>query len=347
MSEQADAQPKRVLIWGALLLVGAGLVTISYVVPHRSHRTMATIEAAARPSPTWAPLPTRELTAASSMAIDPDLGVLHRAILSGDLRAAEVMWEALRDADLGQNATIQTVGARIALLQGDTATAESRAWKAIGLEPKNAEVWSLLGVILRTAGDSSGADHALSIAAALEPSLTSDLFADRWVLAEMQGATDELVTLAESYAALHPDGAAGPYFRAKALLAIGEPLEAIELLVDKLQQAPDSPALIWYALGEAYLGRNGYKEAATALEVAAALLARGDASLYSVSDDPVGDLSSRLARAYVHIQRCAEAEDIARRLIPTQPELEALVEQAVICQTPTPTLTPWIPDQQR
>ncbi len=49
----------------------------------------------------------------------------------------------------------------------------------------------------------------------------------------------------------------------------------------------------------------------------------------------------------MHTERCAEAEDIARRLLSTQPELEALVEQAVICQTPTPTLTPWIPVQQQ
>jgi len=347
MIRQIRIQPQRALIWGALLLVGAGLITISYLAPDRYEAMVPTIAAEARPSATWAPLPTRALNDASTLAVDPDLGVLHRAILSGDLRAAEVMWEALQDAGLGQTAEIQVAGARIALLQGDTVTAESRVWEAIGLEPTNAEIWSLLGVISRTAGDTKGADEALSIAVGLEPSLSGDLFADRWALAAAQGATDQLVALAETYAVLHPDGQAGPYFRSTALLAIGEPLEAIELLVGTLEQTPDSPALIWYALGEAYLQRKGYAEAATAFEVAAALLARGDTSLLSVSEDPVSDLSSRLARAYVHTERCAEAEDIARRLLSTQPELEALVEQAVICQTPTPTLTPWIPVQQQ
>ncbi len=175
MIRQIRIQPQRALIWGALLLGGAGLITISYLAPDRYEAMVPTIAAEARPSATWAPLPTRALNDASTLAVDPDLGVLHRAILSGDLRAAEVMWEALQDAGLGQTAEIQVAGARIALLQGDTVTAESRVWEAIGLEPTNAEIWSLLGVISRTAGDTKGADEALSIAVGLEPSLSGDL----------------------------------------------------------------------------------------------------------------------------------------------------------------------------
>lgn len=347
MINKIGTLPQRALVWGALLLMGAGLIAISYVAPSRNETLAPMLAVEARPSATWAPLPTRALDSASTLTADPDLSVLHRAILSGDLRAAEVIYEALQDAGLGQTAEIQVAGARIALLQGNTVAAESRIWEAIGLAPTNAEIWSLLGVISRTAGDTKGAGEALAIAAGLEPSLAGDLFADQWALAAAQGATDQLVALAESYAVLHPDGQMGPYFRSKALLAIGEPLEAIELLVGTLEQKPDSSALIWYALGEAYLQRSGYAEAATAFEVAAALLARGDTSLLSVSEDPVSDLNSRLAKAYVRTERCAEAEDIARRLVSAQPELEALVEQAVICQTPTPTLTPWIPVQRQ
>lgn len=337
---------RRALTFLALPLLGIGLVAISYTLPQRGNTITTEPPPEVRPSATWAPLPARLATDNSSQAALPDLDVLHRAILTGDLAAAQHMWDALQDPNIKQTAEMQLAGARIALLQGNLTEAQVLVWEALGLEPENADAWSLLGIILRSAGSADLADQALSIASELQPALSDQLFADRWALAVAQENSPALVDLAEEFARLHPNSAVASYYRGQALLAESEPLAAIELIIDAIQRHPDSPALVWYGLGEAYLARSGYAEAALTFEVAAALLARGDTSLYQASTDPLSDLSSRLAEAYVHSKRCAEAEDIARRLLPDRPDLEALVQQAVICQTPTPTPTPWIPDQQ-
>ncbi|MCU0521744.1 MAG: hypothetical protein MUF84_13765 [Anaerolineae bacterium] len=335
---------RRALTLVALVLVGAGLVTISYAPPRRGEAELAEPVMQPRPSTTWAPLPTRADTSRLGPAATPDLQVLHSAILAGDLTSAELLWEALQNSGPDQQTgEMLLAGARVALLREDAREAESRAWAAIGIEPQNAEAWSFLGVVLRAAGDAELADQALAVATVLEPNLADRLFSDRWALAVAQGVEPHLANLAEAYASMHPGSPIAPYYRSQALLAAGETLAAIELLVDGIQQHPDSPALIWYALGEAYLARSGYREAAVAFDVAAALLARGDTSLYQASPNPLSDLNSRLAESYVHSSRCAEAEDIARRLLAARPDLGALVEQAVICQTPTPTPTAWIP----
>ena len=125
----------------------------------------------------------------------------------------------------------------------------------------------------------------------------------------------------------------------------GAPADAITLLVGVLTDEPDAPALLWYTLGRAYLARGGYIEAATSLEAAAYRFARGDTSLELISARPVDDLNAHLGQAYLQTARCAEAEMIFHRLEADEPGFSRMVEAAVICQTPTPTLTPWIPLQ--
>jgi hypothetical protein len=65
-----------------------------------------------------------------------------------------------------------------------------------------------------------------------------------------------------------------------------------------------------------------------------------------IFDAPVDILSRKLAKAYLETGRCAEAESIYRRLSNEHERFDAQIKAAVVCQTPTPTLTPWIPSQQ-
>jgi tetratricopeptide (TPR) repeat protein len=301
--------------------------------------------AAPRPSPTWAAMPTRALNLLPPVEDVLDLLPLETALLRGDVVAAGRAWVDLSRTPFADSAAVQHAGARLAMMQGNLAVAETRAWRAIEGEPENALYWSLLGVIERRAGDLVSAEHAFAAAEDLAPNMAAHLMEDRWRVAVRAGDATTLAALAGQYAIAHPDAALTPYYRAEALLVTDEPDLAIRVLVDALEVQPSSPALLWYTLGKAYLAREGYREAAMVLEVAASKVARGDQSLDLVSDAPLRDLNVGLARAYLATDRCVEAESIYRRISKAEPEFEVWVTRAVVCQTPTPTLTPWIPVQ--
>jgi tetratricopeptide (TPR) repeat protein len=270
---------------------------------------------------------------------------LHQALLQGDTERAQRLWDKLRQVAHDDGA-VQLAGARLALMQGAPVVAESRAWRAISIAPENAYAWSLLGVVLRQTGEYKAAEQAINIAMTLDPNLAPDLFDNRWRAAQRAGDTPAVIALAEDFLQRSPESPLAPYYRAEALLVTETPLIAIELLVTVLETQPDASALLWYTLGRAYLERGGYWEAATALEVAASQTAQGDDSLYLVTDHPVEALSRRLGQAYLHANRCAEAESIFRRLNNDRQNFESQIRAAIVCQTPTPTLTPWIPSQQ-
>lgn len=272
----------------------------------------------------------------------------------------------------------QQAGARLALLQGQPQLAATRAWKAVGATPQDPHAWSLLGLILRQNQEHALADQALAIAGALDPTIAPVLFRDRWQIAILSGDAMQLTQLAVDYQTQHPDSAWSPYYQAEALIAGDAPQEAIAVLVAALSEAPASPALLWYTLGRAYLARGAYAEAATVFEVAASLTFKGDSSLDSTTADAIYALNLALAQSYLGNRQCQEAESITRRLLkaseqtdrhhraegedaagqnasapaadsdapvhPT-PDLALMLETAIICQTPTPTLTPWIPSQ--
>ncbi len=330
----------RLALVALLLVAGAGMLMLSR---GRGAPTPALVpRGAPRPSPTWAQMPTRQpawLQPSGAL----DMAPFGRALLIGDTDAAQLIWDSLDGSDAGETAQIQLLGARLALQQARYVQAEERTWRAIGLDPASAEAWSLLGVVLRRLGNDASADHALGIAEALDPALAPALFDDRWRAAVALGNAAGLTALAESYVAEHPDSQLAPHYRATALLAAGDPVAAVDLLVAGLRDEPGAPALVWYTLGEAYLAAHGYAEAAVVLESAAGKVARGDTTLTYVTADPITALNQRLARAYLEIGSCREAESIYRRLMVAQPDLAPWVEKAVICQTPTPTLTPWIP----
>ena len=334
---------RRLILVAGLAIAGVTLLAVSYRVNPRPPATVLseatpTPDLAPRPSPTWGAMPTR----AAAQVFAPDLQPLRQALLVGDLGAAELMWEALEATEAGDTYEAQLVGARLALQLQDYASAEARAWRAIRLAPQDALGWSLLGVTLRRSGDVAYADHVLEIAETLDPDLSPDLFDERWRIAVARRDGTRLLQLAESYVTHHPDSPLAPHYQGTALLATGEGLGAINVLVEALREDGSAPALVWYTLGEAYLTQNAYREAATCLEVAARKLAAGDSTLRYMTTEPLDMLNERLARAYLFTERCAEAESLFRRLVPLQPELETWIERAVVCQTPTPTLTPWI-----
>lgn len=335
-------RPVTVLIF---TLVAVILITLSYqvVVPPRPvDETIGNLES--HPSPTWAPMPTRAVTESSAPL---DLPPLHQALLRGDVEEAERLWQAYPEEKLASDATAMTLGARLALQEGNLEQAEERVWKAIGLAPEDAQTWALAGVVLQRGGRSDLALQTFAVAKALDTSLGTLTFADRWQAALVAHKPTALAELAEELAASEPDHRLLAYYRAEALLALHDTIGAIDVLVPCLAAEPTAPALLWYTLGRAYLAHGSYWEAATALESAALRVAQGDQSLTLVSADPIADLNVNLGRAYLETGRCAEAEAIFRRLqdasVALTDTFELLVNRAVVCQTPTPTLTPWIP----
>lgn len=337
-------------IAGALALIALGLLISATMLPAHIPDRSTDFMVSPRPSPTWAPMPTRAEAPAAALPLD--LTPLHQALLQGDTNLAQRIWDDAR-AVAPEDSGVQQAGARLALMQGAPDVAETRIWRAIRASPKDkdAHAWSLLGVILRQRGEDKAAAQAINVAITLDPTLAPDLFDVRWRAARRTNDTAALITLAETFLQRYPESPLVPYYRAEALLATDAPLIAIELLVTVLETQPQAPALLWHTLGRAYLARGGFQEAATSLEVAASMTAQGDDSLYLVTDQPVNDLSRRLADAYLASGKCAEAESIFRRLDREQGDdtrsvYDRQIRAAVICQTPTPTLTPWIPSQQ-
>lgn len=329
---------------GALILLGGALLVAPGLLSPGDPEVSTVLPVSALPSPTWGSLPTR-IPAAPTPKPSVDLLPLHRALLLGDVAEAAALWyQLVLEYPAGGGALYQA-GARLAMMQGRPGVAAQRAWQAVGAAPTDARAWSLLGVILRRARQPQQAERAFAMAEKLEPALGPELFSDRWLVALSSDSAAALAELAADYQVRYPDSVWLPYYRAEALIAADAPLDAIQLLVPVLAERPTSPALLWYTLGRAYLASGGYPEAATALEAAASLTYRGDTSINRISNDALRDLNAALGRSYLGINRCREAETIFRRLQDADSSLSSLIEAAVICQTPTPTLTPWIPRQ--
>jgi tetratricopeptide (TPR) repeat protein len=337
-----------------LALTGAGLVGLSA-------GSSTPVARAFPPSPVptapWGAMPTRaqdmidtpeasepvEMTATPTP--DPRPERLQQALLAGDLAAAQRAWDVLQGAGLGETHAMQMAGARLALMSHDLEAAEQRALRAVDLAAAGrdgAYAWSLLGITMYRKGEYAAAEQAFSTAQDLDPGIAPSLFDDRWRAAVRAEDTTTMALLAGSYSMRDPQGHLEPYYRASALLADHEPRLALGVLLPALSARPDAHALLWYTLGDVYVALGGFREAATVLEVAAAKVAEGDSSLSIVSDAPIDDLALRLARAYLATDRCREAEGIYRRLSASHPELADPLDLAITCQTPTPTMTPWI-----
>jgi predicted Zn-dependent protease len=326
-----------------LVLAGSGLIAISVRPGPQASGIGTSPDLSPRPSPTWASLPLR--VSESEGDSEADYRPFYRALLCDQVEEANRLWTELRETVPEESVELHIAGARLALAQGDLERAADRAWGAISRTPDDGLAWSLLGVILGRAGESKQANQALAIAQFLDSGLASDVLPSRWQAALASQDAAVVVALAEDFGERHPGSIFVPYYRAEALLMTGAPSDVITLLVGVLTEEPDAPALLWYTLGRAYLARGGHSEAATSLEAAAYRVARGDTSLELISARPVDDLNAHLGQAYLQTARCAEAEMIFRRLEADQAGFDGMVDAAVTCQTPTPTLTPWIPVQ--
>ncbi len=330
-----------------LLVVAIALMAVSQikVVPPPAGPTESIL---VLPSPAWDSFPTRVPSPTPTSAADEPLHAAQGALLRGDPESAEGAWKtalALVTEDNPQRGFIIREGARIALARNDLDAAEARIWDAIRIQAQDAETWALLGTILARRGDTRVAEQALAVAETLDPALAPDLFTDRWLAARRTAAGDTMMTLAQLYSSQQPESPLAFYYRGAALLVSGDAESTIDQLVAVLNTQPEAPAVLWFTLGEAYLAQHAYTQTLTVLDVAGARFAMGDSSLYLASDDPARDLSLHRARAYLGLDtpaRCAEAEPILQRW---DAPAEA-ISQSVRCQTPTPTMTPWIPSQQ-
>ncbi len=290
-------------------------------------------------------MPTRPLLPTPVPLPSSLLQKMRQALRAGDIKTAHRVWirahiQAPRDG------SVLREGARLALAQGNLSEAERRAWAAVEVMPEDAEVWALLGVVLARKGATRAASQALGVAQSLDPVLADQAFTERWQAARRANDGNTMWALAQAYGQAYPDAPMAFYYRAAALLATGDVETAMHLLIPFLESSSDAPAVLWQALGEAYAARGAWAEAATALEIAGAKAAQGDRSLYAASLHPAHTLTLALADAYLHTGRCIEAASLYRRMSTPYPEVAPRLTEAIHCQTPTPTWTPWLPSQQ-
>ncbi len=320
-----------------------------------------------RPSPTWAPMPTRDrprppVTRSENRALND----LRRALLLRDLESARLLWAQGPPPHPPDRVAWYQNGARLFIALGQMERARSLIQTAIVLSPKETDSWLLLYFISRDMQDWQMAGHVLEVTLALDPSQADDLFLDRWLLASRDGNPDGMAVLAESFKIRNLDDSLQAYFSAKALLAAGDTLGATTRLIEALERDPGSSVVLWYTLGEAYLELGAYQEAQSVLETAAERFYEGDRTATHLEAPFLDNLNFNLARAYLGSGACANAEAVFRRLAVSDAtqrasettqspsgtgqtgasRFDAWIEQSVRCQTPTPTLTPWIPSQQ-
>ncbi|MBN2004153.1 MAG: hypothetical protein JXA21_12425 [Anaerolineae bacterium] len=333
----------------SLLLFGALLVWLSfcngYAAPATTTPELQSVTIL--PSPTWAHMPTRRVPPTPSSTPDPltlPLQELRNALQSRDFEAAEEAWHKLYQLDSDGGLALREK-ARMALAQEEYLSAEAYAWQAIQLLPKDAETWALLGLILIRTHNPGAAEQALSIAQSLDPELAADLFLDRWCAARRAGNGIAMTELAYAFSEKQPDTPLAFYFRAAAFIASRDIESASVQLHSLLTSDGNAPAVLWYTLGETYMAQRAYSETITVMEVAKARLTQGDSSLYLASDDPYYDLNLAMARALLgsaNPLNCTSAEPILRELSEQNQDLNPMIEQAILCQTPTPTMTPWL-----
>ncbi|MGC9400387.1 MAG: tetratricopeptide repeat protein [Anaerolineae bacterium] len=293
------------------------------------------------PSPALrSPLPTRAATA-TPLPVSVLLDGMGPALLSAHPEAALPIWEEVR-ARAPQSPLVMREGARLALALGDLKTAEQRAWEAVIAAPRDPTAWALLGAIQQQKGDHTLAEQAFSHAEALSPTLGADIFADRWLAAREVGDGERLTALAQIHLARHPEDPLATYYRAEALLASGHRHAALELLL--LSVEPEAPAVLWYTLGRAYLQVGAEEEAAITLETALRAHSRGDRTLLLAARDPLHALYRALGAAYVGSGQCEKAVQLLQLPATPYPDLRPLLESAQTCPTPTPTVTPWLPE---
>lgn len=297
------------------------------------------------PTPTLSPLVTP--TQASPTPTPTQIPARYYYEVGLEHRAADDMQEALRmqtralevDPDYAP-AYIERAILHRALAEPQAALIDAQA--AVAADPENATAYALLGEILRLEfNDPSQALAAYDRAVRLDPTLAEATFLARWQTAVAASQPGRMILLADEYIETHPDDPLAPYYRARALIALGNPGGAVETLSEALEET--SLAALWLALGDAYTADEAWGYALTCYEQARGLTEEGDNSLNLISEVPAAELFGALGTAYFHTGRCSDARNMLNHALaigPDRLEYHTLLGRAMICLTPTPTPTP-------
>jgi tetratricopeptide (TPR) repeat protein len=216
---------------------------------------------------------------------------------------------------------------------------------ALEIDPTSADAYVLRGEALRLLGLTQLASAAFDQALELDPDLGVPTFRSRWLAAREQHHAVRLRALGDEYADTHPDDPMRHYYRGWAFLELGSSGVAIRVLAKGFEATPEPPAVLWFALGQAYKAANDWQNAVTAFEAARLLVQTGDTSLAFHSDRPIVDLFATLGEAYLRAGRCVDAGTMLAYAIDIGApalEVEYMLKEAYLCQTPTPTPTPYL-----
>ena len=234
----------------------------------------------------------------------------------------------------------------IYLAQGKLRQALAEADAALEADPKSAAAYALRGEALRLLDRAEPALESFRQALALDPALQADTFRSRWLAARADDNGARMLALSNEFAAAHPDDPLRAYYRGWAFIELNAAGTAIEVLIEAIEANPDPSALLWFALGQAYAAERAWPESVTSFEAARGLVQAGDNSLIVHSDRPIAELFGALGWAYLRAGRCVDAEvmlEYALQVGAPASQYTAMLEEARICQTPTPTATPYPP----
>ena len=298
------------------------------------------------PTPTPSPLviPTRASPTPTPTQIPAqyyyEAGREYRA--TGDIQEALRLQTQALGVDPGfAPAYIERAILHRALEAPQAALADAQA--AIATDPENATAYALMGEILRLEfNDPLQSLAAYDRAVRLDQTLAEATFLARWQTAVAANQPGRMVLLANEYADSHPDDPLAPYYRARALTALGNSSGAVETLSGALEET--SLAALWLALGDAYTAEEAWGYALTCYEQARGLTEEGDNSLNLISEVPAAELFGSLGTAYLYTGRCSDARNMLNHALaigPDRPEYHTLLGQAMICLTPTPVPTPY------
>ncbi|HUX77441.1 MAG TPA: tetratricopeptide repeat protein [Anaerolineae bacterium] len=230
------------------------------------------------------------------------------------------------------------------LAQGGLRRALAEADAALEADPASAAAHALRGETLRMLGRARPALEAFDQALALDPALRAETFRSRWLIARTAHNGGRLLALSREYTDAHPDDPLRHYYQGWAFVEMNVPDVAIDALIEGIEATPDPPAPLWFALGQAYAAEKAWPESVTSFEATRALVQAGDTSLIVHSDRPIVDLFSALGVAYLRAGRCVDAEIVlayALEVGAPAAAYGATLEEARLCQTPTPTATPY------
>ncbi|MCP4540701.1 MAG: tetratricopeptide repeat protein [Chloroflexi bacterium] len=231
------------------------------------------------------------------------------------------------------------------LAQGELYPALADSDTVLEIDPANVRAYVLRGEVLRRMGLARLALQAFEQAIELDPDLESETFRSRWLLAREAEQPLRLLTLSREYTDVHPEDPLRYYYRGWAFAESDKGHIALTTLVDGIETASDPPALLWFALGQAYAMENAWQDAVIAFESARMLVQTGDISLMLHSDQPIVMLFDALGRAYMGAGRCVDAEIMLTYAIDIgapASEYDMILEQIRTCQTPTPEATPYL-----